>query len=392
MTSCHSDASCDSEHSPKTRDFHPNLTAVFSPYLNHLFPPFGAMQPYRIVIYGVCMEQGTHWSIINVRLSRVVPLIIASATIGFSAPAMAVGTAAGTTISNTATASYTDPGGNPVSVPSNKVDIVVDELLDVTVATADPGDIVVTPGSTNQVLSFIVTNTGNGSEAFRLTPNATVGGDQFDPTTTSIVLDTNDNGVYDAGPGGDEIYTPGVTDPRLAPDASVRVFVLSSIPAGTADVDRGIVELTAAATTGTGAPGTTFAGQGQGGGNAVVGSTGADGTDRGRYLVQNATITFTKSAVVADPFGGTTSVPGSIITYTLVATISGSGTLTNAAINDPIPVGTTYQIGSITLQGSALTDTADGDAGSFASNSISVGLGSVTGGQTRTVTFRTRIN
>ena len=71
------------------------------------------------------MEQGTHWSIVNVRLSRVVPLIIASATIGFATPAMAVGTAAGTTISNTATASYTDPGGNPVSVPSNQVDIVV---------------------------------------------------------------------------------------------------------------------------------------------------------------------------------------------------------------------------------------------------------------------------
>jgi uncharacterized repeat protein (TIGR01451 family) len=336
------------------------------------------------------MEQGTHWSIVNVRLSRVVPLIIASATIGFATPAMAVGTAAGTTISNTATASYTDPGGNPVSVPSNQVDIVVDELLDVTVATADAGDIVVTPGSTNQVLSFNVTNTGNGSEAFRLTPTSTVGGDQFDPTTTSIVLDTNGNGVYDAGV--DTVYTPGSNDPVLAPDASIRVFVLSSIPAGTSDNDRGIVELTAAATTGTGAPGTTFAGQDQGGGNAVVGSTGADGTDRGRYIVQNATITFVKSASVADPFGGTTSVPGSIITYTLVATISGSGTLTNAAISDPIPAGTTYQIGSITLEGSPLTDAADGDTGRFAANSISVGLGSVTGGQTRTVTFRTRIN
>jgi uncharacterized repeat protein (TIGR01451 family) len=317
-------------------------------------------------------------------------LIIASATIGFSAPAMAVGTSAGTTISNTATASYTDPGGNPVSVPSNKVDIVVDELLDVTVATADPGDIVVTPGSNNQVLSFTITNTGNGSEAFRLTPNATVGGDQFDPTTTSVVLDTNGNGVYDAGV--DTAYTLGANDPVLAPDASIRVFVLSSIPAGINDSDRGIVELTAAAITGTGAPGATFAGQGQGGGNAVVGATGADSTDRGRYLVQNATIAFVKSAAVADPFGGTTSVPGSVITYTLVATISGAGTLTNAAITDPIPPGTTYQTDSITLQGSALTDAADADAGSFASNNVSVGLGSVTGGQTRTVTFRVRIN
>jgi uncharacterized repeat protein (TIGR01451 family) len=336
------------------------------------------------------MEQGTHWSIVNVRLSRAIPLIIASATIGFSAPAMAVGTAAGTTISNTATASYTDPGGNPVSVPSNKVDITVDELLDVTVATADAGDIVVTPGSTDRVLSFTVTNTGNGSEAFRLTPNAAVGGDQFDPTVTSVVLDTNGNGVYD--PGIDTVYTPGANDPVLAPDASIRVFVLSSIPAGRNDTDRAIVELTAAATTGTGAPGTTFAGQGQGGGNAVVGATGADGVDRGRYIVQNATITFTKSATVTDPFGGTSSVPGAIITYTLVATISGSGTLTNAAINDPIPTGTTYQNGSITLQGGALTDAADSDAGSFAANTVSVGLGSVTGGQTRTVTFRVRIN
>jgi uncharacterized repeat protein (TIGR01451 family) len=336
------------------------------------------------------MEQGTNWSIVNVRLSRAIPLIIASATIGFATPAMAVGTAAGTTISNTATASYTDPGGNPVSVPSNKVDITVDELLDVTVATADAGDIVVTPGSTNQVLSFTVTNTGNGSEAFRLTPNAAVGGDQFDPTVTSVVLDTNGNGVYD--PGVDTVYTPGVNDPVLAPDASIRVFVLSSIPAGQADTDRAIVELTAAATTGTGAPGTTFAGQGQGGGNAVVGATGANGVDRGRYIVHNATITFTKSASVADPFGGTTSVPGAIITYTLVATVSGSGTLTNAAVNDPIPTGTTYQTDSITLQGAGLTDAADGDAGSFASNNISVGLGSVTGGQTRTITFRVRIN
>lgn len=303
---------------------------------------------------------------------------------------MAVGTTAGTTISNTATASYDDPGGNQVSVPSNTVDIVVDELLDVTVATADAGDIVVTPGSINRVLSFTVTNTGNGSEAFRLTPNAAVGGDQFDPTTTSIVLDTNGNGVYDAGI--DTVYTQGTNDPVLASDASIRVFVLSSIPAGQNDNDRGIVELTAAATTGTGAPGTTFAGQGQGGGNAVVGSTGADGTDSGRYIVQNATISFAKSAVVADPFGGTTSVPGSIITYRLIATISGSGTLTNAAISDAIPTGTTYQNGSITLEGTTLTDAADGDTGSFASNAITVGLGSVSGGQTRTVTFRVRIN
>jgi uncharacterized repeat protein (TIGR01451 family) len=332
----------------------------------------------------------TNWTILGVRLARVVPLVVATASIAFAAPTIAAGTAAGTTISNTATATYTDPGGNPQTVPSNQVDILVDEILDVTIASADPGDIVVMPGATNQVLSYTVTNNGNGSEAFRLTPVSALGGDQFDPTTTSIVLDSNGNGVYD--PGVDTVYTPGANDPVLAPDASVRVFILSTIPGGANDLDRGFVDLTAAAVTGTGAPGTSFPGQGTGGGDAVVGTTGADSTDRGRYIVQNASVAFVKSASVADPFGGSETVPGAIVTYTLVATVSGSGTLNNLAVGDPVPANTTYQPGTLTLQGAPLTDAADADAGEFASNAIAARLGSVAGGQTRTITFRVRIN
>ena len=330
-----------------------------------------------------------NWSILNVRLTQVLPLVVATATIGFATPAFAVGTTAGTTISNTATATYDDAGGNPVSVPSNKVDIKVDELLDVKVATADPGDVVVQPGATNRVLSFTITNTGNGSEAFRLTPNSAVGGDQFDPTTTSIVLDSNGDGIYTAGV--DTIYNPGSNDPVLAPDAAIKVFVLSTIPTAN-DLDKGIVQLSAAATTGNGTPGTTFAGQGQGGGDAVVGSSTAKSTDKGTYLVQSTTVVFTKSAVVLDPFGGAKSVPGAIITYTLVANISGSGTLSNLSLGDAVPVGTTYQVGTITLQGSPLTDATGDDAADFASNTVTVRLGNVAGGQTRTATFKVKIN
>jgi uncharacterized repeat protein (TIGR01451 family) len=304
--------------------------------------------------------------------------------------AYAAGTTAGTTISNTASATYNDPGGTQQTTPSNTVDILVDELLDVTVASADPGDVTVVPGSTNRVLSFVVTNTGNGSEAFRLTANTSLGGDQFDPTTTSLVLDTNNNGVYDAGV--DTVYTAGSNDPVLTPDASIRVFVLSTIPGASTDLDRGLVNLTATATTGTGAPGTSFAGQGQGGGDAVVGSTGADGVDDGAYIVQNASVALVKSATVVDPFGGSEPVPGAIITYRLVATVSGTGTLTNLTIGDAIPANTTYQTGSITLQSSALSDAADSDAGEFSSNAVAVRLGALSGGTSRTVTFRVRIN
>ena len=144
------------------------------------------------------------------------------------------------------------------------------------------------------MLTFRVTNAGNGSENFVLTARDNVGGDDFDPTATSIVLDSNGNGVYD--PGIDTVYVAGANNPVLAPDASVLVFVLSSIPAGAGNGQRGRVDLVAVAATGSGAPGTTFAGQGQGGGDAVVGATGADAEDDGYYAVAAATVAFVKSA------------------------------------------------------------------------------------------------
>jgi uncharacterized repeat protein (TIGR01451 family) len=336
------------------------------------------------------MTEETNWSIVNVTLSRLLPLVVATASIGFSTPVEAAGTAAGSNIVNTATATYDGPGGVPVNVSSNTVTLKVDELLNVTVASADPGDVAVTPGSTAQVLSFTVTNTGNGPEAFRLTPTTAIGGDQFDPTATSIVLDTNGNGVYDAGV--DTVYTAGSNDPVLAADGSTKVFILSTIPGGSVNGDRGQANLTAAAVTGTGSPGTSFAGAGQNGGDAVVGTTTASATDKGFYLIQSATVSFTKSAAVLDPFGGSKNLPGAVITYSLVATISGSGSLANIVITDPIPIGTTYQPGTLTLQAAALTDAVDADSGEVGGGNVKARLGTVAAGQTRTVIFKVKIN
>ena len=71
----------------------------------------------------------------------------------------------------------------------------------------------------------------------------------------------------------------------------------------------------------------------------MVGATGADAEDDGYYRVSAASVAFVKSATVVDPFGGTTQVPGSIVTYRLVATVSGSGSLANLRIADAIPAG-----------------------------------------------------
>jgi uncharacterized repeat protein (TIGR01451 family) len=308
----------------------------------------------------------------------------------FAGPAFAAGTPAGTNITNVATATYELPNGGEASVDSNVVTLKVDELLDVSVAWGDPSDVSAQSGAAAQPLKFTVTNGGNGTESFTLAALANGGGDDFDPTSTSIVLDTNGNGAYDAGV--DTVYASGSNDPELAPDQSITVFVLAAIPAGAGDGQRGRIDLTAVARTGSGAPGTSFAGLGQGGGDAVAGATGADSEDDGYYRVTKASVSFVKTATVADAFGGTAAAPGSTITYTLAATVSGSGGLANVRVSDPIPAGTTYKTGSLTLEGGALTDSADADSGSFNGTAVSVALGTLAAGTTRTITFQVRID
>lgn len=307
-----------------------------------------------------------------------------------SAPAFAAGTVAGTDIENIATATF-DTLGGPVTLTSNTLTIKVDELLDVAVLQTDPGDIITNPGKTGNVQSFRITNTGNGDEAFALSANTANGGDDFDPTLQQIVIDSNNNGLYDAGV--DVVYVSGSNDPVVAPDQSRTIFVITSTPLGTSNGARANVSLTATAVTAAGTPGTAIAGQGQGGGNAVVGSTGADGSASSFLAVQASTLTLVKSASIADPFGGQLPVPGAVITYRLVATVTGAGTLNNLVITDPIPAGSAYQTASMTLQISAaaavpLTDAADADAGTFNGTRIAVTAGNVPAGETRTVTFK----
>lgn len=316
--------------------------------------------------------------------------LLACALFGLTAvqTAYAAGTVAGTNIENIASATFDTPAG-PITIQSNTVVIKVDELLDVLVASIDTGDVLTAPGAAGSVLSYQVTNTGNGNEAFTLEAVVANGGDNFDPALQQIAIDSNGNGVYDAGI--DTAYVPGTNNPVIAPDQSIRVFLISSTPVGVANGDRAEVRLTATANTGSGAPGTSFAAVGQGGGDAVVGTTGANGGDSGFLAVRAASLTLIKSATFQDPFGGTRRIPGTIITYSITANVTGSGSLNNLIITDPIPVGVTYQVGTITLQNTALTDVADADAGNFDGTLISVAAGSLLPGQTRTISFRAKI-
>ncbi len=313
------------------------------------------------------------------------PLAIAAALI--TTPAHAGGVKAGTLIENTASATY-DGGAGPVTIPSNTITVKVDELLDVTVTSRDSGPVSAAPGSA--VLTFELTNTGNGPEAYTLTANPAVAGNDFDTTVNGIAVDTNGNGVYD--PGVDQMLTGPATTAAIAADASLTVFVVVTIPGGVADGDQSDVSLLAEAVTGTGAPGTAFAGQGAGGGNAIVGSTGANATATGSLSVGITDVDLIKSATVRDPFGGTGIVPGATITYAIRAEVRGSGSVSDLVVTDAAPADTTYIAGSLKLDGATLTDAADADAGRSGTSGISVDLGTVSGGSSRTVTFQVTID
>lgn len=306
---------------------------------------------------------------------------------GCAVPALAGGVTAGTLIENTAVASY-DENGAPRTVNSNTVTVRVDELLDVTLTSLDPGPITARPG--DAVLTFELTNQGNGPEAFRLLANTAVAGNDFDvslrASTSGIAIDSNGNGTYDEGV--DEILAAPSTTAVLAPDTVLRVFVLVTVPVDAVDGETSNVDLTATAVTGSGTPGTVFAGAGVDGGDAIVGTTGTQAVARGALIISTASVALVKSVSLRDPFGGTSAVPGTIATFAIEAQVSGSGTVTGLEVTDAIPDGTTYAPGTLALDGAALSDAADGDAGTASDTAgIAVTLGDLAAGTTRTITF-----
>jgi uncharacterized repeat protein (TIGR01451 family) len=307
--------------------------------------------------------------------------------------AQAEGTPASTNITNQATVNYT-VGTVSFTLNSNVATTSVDELIDVSVVWQDSAYVTVTPGDTNQVLIFRVTNTGNGTETFTLTADSTVGGGEYNPSFVGLYLDTNGNGLYNAGV--DLQYVPTANDPMLTADASITVFVLNDIPGGISDGDRGNSQLTATSVTGTGAPGTAFANAGEGGTDAVLGASGGSAGETGTYLVSTVTVSVVKSAQIADPLGGTNPVTGAVITYSLVVTVTGSGTAETVVITDAIPANTTYRSNTLTLNSASLTDGADGDAGDIGVSTpgvVTVVVGDLSAASSvQTITFDVIIN
>ncbi|MEM8814803.1 MAG: hypothetical protein AAFX56_02040 [Pseudomonadota bacterium] len=278
--------------------------------------------------------------------------------------AYALGVPAGTVVENTATVSYS-LAGNQVTLDTNTATLTVAERIEVVVTRQSPR-LDVRSGDTARAILFRVTSTGNGRETFDLTVDNNLAGSDFNPlpSVPAIYFDSDGSGDLSAG---DVPYQPGVNEPELAADSSVDILVVNDIPAQAGNGELGLTELTATSQTGSGTPGTGFPGLGDGGSEAVLGVSGGSAAAIGEYVVNDVQLSFGKAQQVSDPDGGQEPVAGATVTYTITVAVQGPGTAAAAFVRDPVPQYTTYLAGSLSLNGSPLSDDADADAGEFES-------------------------
>jgi uncharacterized repeat protein (TIGR01451 family) len=323
-------------------------------------------------------------------------------------PVFAAGTAANTVISNSATVDYV-LGGSPGTATGN-VAFTVQEILDVSVVWEDAANVPVLSPSSDRVLRFRLTNTGNGTEQFLLNADGTLGGDNFNPVPGSvrIWLDDGDN-VF--SPGSDTLYN-GSNGPVLnganPADDSITIFVTADIPPGLTAAAFARVGLTATSVTAnnagqTGNPGAEMVAAGDGGVNANVGLSGAVSNAVGAYQVAPTNVDIDKSVTVIDTLGGTDPHPGATLRYTLQINVGGVSIVNNLVITDVIPANTTFTPGSITLNGAPQTDTGDAPGVDYSDfnvttpDTITVDLGQggtqgITPPATFTIVFEVTIN
>lgn len=333
-----------------------------------------------------------------------------------ASPAFAAGTQSGTTITNTVTVNY-KVGGISQTAEEASDTLTVDRKVNLTVAEIGSSTTQVSPGQTSAVTGFIVTNTSNdtldfGLEVTQLSGGASAHGgtDNFDVSNVKMYIDVNGDGLLD---GGDTLISSGYLD-EVAPDASVKVLVVSDIPVSPETGDVAGVRLTATALAGGGSGSqgavlTETTGANTSGVDTVFVDTNAngniarDGKDFAvnDYTVLAAALTAVKSSkVISDPQNGTTdpkAIPGAVIQYCIAITNAvGSATATNVVVSDPVPTGLTFQPNTIrlngTVNGSGVCQ-GDGTAGGdYTGTTVTGPLSDLAAGQTRTVVFRATVD
>lgn len=296
----------------------------------------------------------THWL---VGLFMVFALALASMAAHAAAPP------AGTSISNQASATYTDASAVSRTVTSNLVQTTVQQVASLTLTAngaqnANPGSIAYYPHT--------LTNTGNGSDSFSLT-TSNAGG--FTMTGVQIFAD-NGSGQ----PTGPALTSSG----PLAAGGVFKFIVVGTLPATATAAQTNVITVTTA--------------------SALTPTVTQSNTDT-TTVTNNAVVTLTKAVSAAS------GAPGSgPYTYTLTYTNTGNSTATSVVLTDVVPAGMTYVANSGRWSVTGVTPLSDsGASAGTAPNTLTsqytagittfrATLAQVTAGQSGTISFQVNVN
>jgi uncharacterized repeat protein (TIGR01451 family) len=218
-------------------------------------------------------------------------------------------------------------------------------------------------GEPSDTVNHIITirNKANESDILNLTGQSSEGFDFI------IWVDTNRDSI--PGNTGDAPLTDSNNDVRpdagtMAQGDSLQLIVQVIIPAGTPDSTIDINSLTL-----------------------------SSATDPTVIVIGTATTLVKAPRMVpvktATPPGSQPA--GTELLYTIVITNNGMGTADSTRFTDTIPALTDYLVNSITLDGVAQTDGADGDDAVLDNSEIQIFLGRFNSGESKTVAFRVKI-
>jgi len=160
--------------------------------------------------------------------------LISAMMLSISSAALAAGTPANTTVTNSYVLDYTAGGVTQSSISNvdDAVTFTVDRVIDLTVTAL--GDETVVPGATDQDLIFSITNLGNDLQAYNLRV-MNGASDDFDVSNIQILTAIDDgDGLFEPG-ADDGNFTVLDGDPitnDVATDAIIWVTVRSTIPSG----------------------------------------------------------------------------------------------------------------------------------------------------------------
>lgn len=259
------------------------------------------------------------------------------------------GTAAGTSVSNTASLSFSVGGVAQTTVPSNTDSFVVDKKIDFLLTNNDGDQVQVVPGDTAKITTWSITNEGNLAQKFTFTAEQLTGSE-----TIYSDADTQDSEALtveysiDAGSTWNALSTL-----EIAIDSTVAIQIKTNIHSTRVDGDVMNIKLQAVAVDASGTAESATSGADTAGTVDIVLAEGAGATGDvkengtfivwGGYIVNAPNLSLAKtSCVLKDPINGVSAnakrIPGATVLYIL--DIHNSGTTTDATdvnISDVLP-------------------------------------------------------